>query len=93
MLNIIIFISVVLILAVLVVILRVSTLVQVIKGTEKKEKGPGSDNKVQAALMMAFLVLGIIGSFYYSFGGLDESFNQPIASEHGLVTERLFWIT
>ncbi len=93
MLNLIIFIAVVLILAILVTIFRVSKLVQVIKGDDEIEKGPGRDNRIQAILMVLFLVFGLIGSFYYSFGGLDESFNQPIASEHGVVTERLFWIT
>ncbi len=91
MLNTVLVIAVILIVAILVIVFRVSTLVQVVK---KKEEGkvPNS-NKIQASLMLAFLVFGLIGSFYFSFGGLDDNFNQPIASEHGVVTERLFWVT
>lgn len=91
MLNIIIVISVLLILAVLLIIFRVSTLVGIIKG-ESKSSIPSS-NKLQATLMVLFLVTGLFGFFYYSFGGLQDNFNQPIASEHGVITERLFWIT
>lgn len=91
MLNIVVLVAVVLILAILVIIFRVSTLINVAK--DKKAGSVSSANRVQAGLMILFLVAGIIGFFYYSFGGLDESYNQPIASEHGVVTERLFWVT
>jgi cytochrome c oxidase subunit 2 len=91
MLNIAIVLAGVLILAILLTIFRVSTLVSVIKGDTKKSV-PAS-NKLQGSLMLLFLIAGLAGFFYYSFGGLDESFVQPIASEHGEVTERLFWIT
>lgn len=91
MLNIAIIVAVVLILAILIVIFRVSTLVGIIKGDSKKHVP--SSNKLQATLMLSFLVLGLLAFFYYSFGGLDEEFVSPVASEHGEVTERLFWIT
>ena len=95
MLNIILLVAVVLILAILITIFRVSTLVNVIKSDDKGEEvaKPGNENRIQAILMVAFLVFGVAGAFYFSFGGLDDNFNQPIASEHGVVTERLFWIT
>ena len=91
MLNIVVLVAVVLILAILVIIFRVSTLINVAKG--KEEERASKDNRVQAALMIVFLVAGLVGFFYYSFGGLDEDYNQPIASEHGVVTEQLFWVT
>jgi cytochrome c oxidase subunit 2 len=91
MLNLIIVVSIILIIAILLAVFRVATLVGVIKGDTKKQVP--SSNKLQAGLLMAFLIFGIIGFFYYSFGGLDESYVQPIASEHGEVTDNLFWIT
>jgi cytochrome c oxidase subunit II len=91
MMNLIIGIAVVLILAILLAVFRVTTLVGVAKGESKKREPSG--NKLNATLMIVFLVVGVIASFYYSFGGLDESFILPIASEHGEVTDRLFWIT
>lgn len=91
MLNIAILIAAILIIGILLTIFRVSTLVGIIKGDTQK-KVPAS-NKLQASLLVVFLILGLFGFFYYSFGGLDDSFVQPIASEHGVVTERLFWIT
>lgn len=91
MLNFIIVVAVILILAILVSVTRVTTLVGIAKGDAKKPGAP--NNKLNAGLMLAFLIFGLIGFFYYSFGGLDEGYVQPIASEHGEVTDRLFWIT
>ena len=84
--------AVVLILVILITIFRVSTLVSIVKGDSKK-RVVTSLNKVQASLLLAFLIFGIIGFFYYSFGGLEDNFILPIASEHGETTDRLFWIT
>ncbi|MFY0686140.1 MAG: cytochrome c oxidase subunit II [Cyclobacteriaceae bacterium] len=91
MLNLLIVLAVVLIVGILLTVFRVSTLVGIVK--EDNKKATPVENKVNAALMVVFLITGLFGFFYYSFGGLDDDFVQPIASEHGLVTERLFWIT
>ncbi|HHP7241581.1 MAG TPA: cytochrome c oxidase subunit II [Cyclobacteriaceae bacterium] len=91
MLNTILLLAFLLVLAIVFIIFRVSTLVGVIKGDTKKTVP--TNNKTNAALLLVFLILGIAGFFYYSFGGLDDDFVQPIASEHGVITERLFWIT
>lgn len=91
MLNFIIVLAVILIVAILISVFRVTTLVGVVRGDDKKPAP--TTNKLNAFLMMAFLVFGIIGFFYYSFGGLDDDYTQPLASEHGVVTDRLFWIT
>ncbi len=91
MLNLIIILAVILVLAILVAVFRVTTLVGIVKG-ESGNYVP-SANKAQAALLMLFLIAGLVGFFYYSFGGLEDDFTQPIASEHGVVTDNLFWIT
>lgn len=89
--NFIIVLAAILILSILIAIFRVSTLVGIIKGHTKKPIL--AHNKLNAGLLLAFLILGVIASFYYSFGGLDDDFTQPIASEHGYAVDRLFWIT
>jgi len=91
MLNTILLLAFLLVLAIIFIIFRVSTLVGVIKGDTKKTVA--TNNKTNAALLLVFMILGIVGFFYYSFGGLDDDFVQPVASEHGVITERLFWIT
>lgn len=91
MLNFIIVLAVILIIAILIAIFRVTTLVGIVKGDSKKPAPV--NNKLNAALMVVFLVFGLIAFFYYSFGGLDDDYTPPIASEHGVITERLFWVT
>ncbi len=91
MLNLIIVIAVVLILAVIFTAYRVTTLVDVVK-KDKNEGHIPSGNNFQGALMMVFLIAGIAGFFYFSMKEYD-SYNLPIASEHAVITENLFWIT
>ena len=90
MLNLIIVVAVVLILAVVLIAYRVSTLVDVVK--KKDESHVPSGNNFQGILMIIFLVAGIIGFFYFSMKEYD-TYNLPIASEHAVITENLFWIT
>ncbi len=90
MLNFIIVVAVILILAVLVTVFRVTTLVDVVK--KKKDTHVPSGNSAQGVFMIVFLVLGVFGFFYYSITEFD-TYNLPITSEHGVVTENLFWIT
>ncbi|QDH79350.1 cytochrome c oxidase subunit II [Echinicola soli] len=69
---------------------RIQSLVSVVKGSDKKI-ATGS-NKVNAALFVLFL-LGAGGLFFwYSFKEF-HNYNLPIASEHGVVTDNLFWVT
>ena len=91
MFELIIVVAVVLIIAIVYTIFRVTTLVGIAKGDSTK-KVP-SNNKAQATLMVLFLVLGLFAFFYYSFGGLDDSFVQPLASKHGKKTDFWFWVT
>ena len=85
MLNTIIIIAAILILVILFAIFRVSSLVDVIKG-DSSTKIPSS-NGTQANLLLLFLIAGLVGGFYYSFGGLEDDFVLPVASKHGVITD------
>jgi cytochrome c oxidase subunit 2 len=90
MLNLVIWLAVILIVAILVTIFRAHTLVQVMK--EKKAEDIGKSNNVNGTLFMVFLVLGVILFAAYSYTQF-ERYTVPVASEHGAITFRLFWIT
>ena len=83
-------VGVFLILAILLLIFRLHTLVNVMKKSDEKV-GSGT-NKINALLFIVFLVLGLILLFWYSIKNFDL-YQIPIASEHGVLTDRLFWIT
>ena len=83
-------VGVFLILAILLLIFRLHTLVDVMKKSDEKV-GNGS-NKTNAILLMVFLVVSFILLFWYSIKNFDL-YHLPIASEHGVITDRLFWIT
>ncbi|MEM6378015.1 MAG: cytochrome c oxidase subunit II [Bacteroidota bacterium] len=91
MLNLIIVVAVVLVFAVIFTAYRVTTLVDVVKKDKKKSYVPAGNN-LQGVLMIVFLVSGIAAFFYFSMREYD-TYNLPIASEHAVVTENLFWIT
>ncbi len=91
MLNIILIVAVVLILAVILIVFRVTSLVDVVKKKKDDDHVP-SGNSAQGVYMIIFLVLGIVGFFYFSMKEYD-TYNLPITSEHGVITEKLFWIT
>ncbi len=63
MMSLIISLGVILILAILYMIFRVSNLITIAKGV-KEEKG-GTANQVNAALFMVFMVLSLGGFFWY----------------------------
>ena len=90
MMSLIILIGVVLVLVILFLIFRVSSLVGIAKG-KVEEKGD-TWNKVNAALFVILSAAGLIWFFYYSFAHFDD-YTLPIASEHGKRTDTLFWIT
>jgi len=79
-----------LLLAILLLIFRLHTLVGVIKQSDKKV-GDGV-NKVNAFLFILFLVVGFSLLIWYSIANF-HLYQRPIASEHGVETDRLFWIT
>lgn len=90
MMSLIIVLSVVLILAILYMIFRVSNLVSIAKGTQEGKVDP--NNGIHGTLFIVFMIASLVGFFWYSYAHFD-SYTLPIASEHGKVTDKLFWIT
>lgn len=91
MLKFVIAIGVILVIAILLTIFRIQTLVSVAKSSEKKTKAPAGNN-TNALLFLLFLVVSFIAMFWYSIKEFDN-YQLPVASEHGVVTDQLFWIT
>lgn len=83
-------VGVLLLLSILWMVYRIQTLVSVVKGSDKKI-ATGS-NKVNAIMFVLFLVGAGFLMFWYSIKEFDN-YNLPLASEHGAVTDQLFWIT
>lgn len=80
--------GVVLILVILYLIFRITTLVGVLKGTDKKI----ASNQINGFLfIVVFLFLGSL-LVWYSYTRFHQ-YHLPIASDHGEVTDQLFWIT
>lgn len=90
MMSLIIGLSVILILFILFLIFRVSSLVGVAKGKDYNKIG--TSNKVNAFLFIVFMVVSFASFFWYSVV-FFEDYTLPIASEHGKLTDTLFWIT
>lgn len=90
MMSLIIVLSVVLILAILFMIFRVSSLVGIAKGKPAGKIDP--NNSIHGVLFVVFMIASLVGFFWYSFAHFD-SYTLPIASVHGKRTDELFWIT
>ena len=88
--SLIISLGVILILAILYMIFRVSNLITIAKGP--RDEKAGTANKVNAALFIVFMVVSLVGFFWYSFAYFED-YNLPVASDHGKWTDTLFWIT
>ena len=80
----------VLIIAILAIVYRIHSLVDIARGTHKK-KDTGS-NRINAVLLFLFLIIGVIATIWFSVSWFDI-YNLPVASEHGKSTDSLFWIT
>jgi cytochrome c oxidase subunit 2 len=90
MMNLIIGLGVVLLLAIFYLIFRLSSLVSIASG--KKLDQVTSGNSVNAFLFVVFMVVSLGSFFWYSIAHFD-SYDLPVASEHGAWTDTLFWIT
>jgi cytochrome c oxidase subunit II len=90
MFEVIITIGVLLLLFILFTLFRIGTLVNVVKGTDKKVVS--MSNRVNAALMMVFMIGGFGFMFWYSWVYFDK-YTLPVASVHGELTDELFWVT
>lgn len=82
--------GVVLVLAILYMIFRVGDLVGVVKPKTAEEED--ASNGVHGYLFMAFTIISLALFFWYSYTHF-KSYTLPVASEHGKITDSLFWIT
>lgn len=82
--------ALVLLLVVFGLLFRLQILTSIFSGSYNKTVG--LSNRVNAVLFLVFLVVGG-AAFAYSFVENFDKMNPPIASVHGLKTERLFWTT
>ncbi len=90
MTNILIALGIFLLLIILYFVFKIQSLISVMKGSH--EKRGGMSNKVNAILFPIFLVTGFLG-IYWSFTSASKDFLPESASEHGVLTDSLFWIT
>lgn len=80
----------VLLLVVFGLLFRIQILTAIFSGSTTREIG--TSNRVNAVLMLVFMVVGG-GLFFYSFVDAYPKMNPPIASVHGHAMERMFWTT
>jgi cytochrome c oxidase subunit II len=90
MMSLIIGLGVILVLYILYLIFRVGNLVSIAKGKREERLSPG--NGIHAALFVVFMLVSLGVFFWYSYTFFDD-YTLPIASEHGIKTDSLFWIT
>lgn len=88
MMSLIIGLGVILVIASLYMIFRISNLVSLVK--EDKKAHPS--NSGNAALLLFFMIGSLAAFGWYSYVHFD-SYVLPVASEHGMVTDHLFWVT
>ncbi|MCA6073632.1 cytochrome c oxidase subunit II [Fulvivirga sedimenti] len=91
MFEVVVVLGVVLLLIILVTLFRIGKLVGIVKGGSGR-KEIRTSNKVNAALMMVFLIGSFGLFFWYSWRYFDD-YTLPVASEHGVLTDQLFWVT
>jgi cytochrome c oxidase subunit 2 len=70
-------------------IAKASEYVSVLRGEEKSRK---QSNKVNGFLMLVFLVVGMIGVWYCNEKLKGKILGEP-ASDHGILIDRMLWIT
>ena len=93
MTNLIIGLGVVLILVILYLLFRVSSLIGLTRKRDVRTEGRvDSSNKINAALFLGFTIVSLVVFFWYSFAYFED-YNLPVASIHGAWTDTLFWIT
>jgi cytochrome c oxidase subunit 2 len=90
MIGIVIFIGVVLFLAILALLFRAQNLVDIIRGNYSKQVT--QSNKVNSILLLLFMIISLVSFTWYSIANFDR-YQIPIASEHGVLTDNLFWVT
>ena len=91
MFNLVLGIGIILVLFILFMLFRIGTMVSIIRKKKDEDESKGSDS-LNGALFLIFLIVGFTLFFWYSYTYFDD-YTQPVASEHGVLTDRLFWIT
>ena len=72
-------------------IFRVLRILDLIRG-RKEEEISGTQNTIQAVLLFVFFAVGMY--WFFSYGSTEFSrYVLPVASEHGVVVEEMFWVT
>ena len=88
--NLLIGIGIVLLALVIGMLYKVSTMMSVV--AKKKESPESTSNDVNGILMLSFLIIGGIMAWISAYVYFDD-YSLPVASDHGVITDRLFWIT
>lgn len=88
--NTILIIGGILVLAIAFLLIRVQTLVDVLRGSGQKRVG--LSNKINAAALLVSMILGF-ALMVWSYMNAREFFLPEAASEHGRKTDFLFWLT
>jgi len=90
MIGTVIFISIVLFLAILAILFRLQNLIDIVRGNYRKQvTGSNTGNSI---LLLLFMIISLVGFIWYSVVNFDR-YQIPIASEHGVLTDNLFWVT
>jgi cytochrome c oxidase subunit 2 len=93
MTNLIIGLGVVLILIILFLLFRISSLVSLTKKRNAEDDGRvDSSNSTNASLFLIVTIVGLAGFFWYSFAYFED-YHLPVATIHGAWTDTIFWIT
>lgn len=90
MMSLIIGIGVILILYILYLIFKVGNLINI--GKADKSDRVDSSNSLNAWMFIVFMIVSLGGFFWYSFAFFDD-YTLPLASEHGVKIDSVFWIT
>ena len=83
-------IGVILLVVIIFTIFRILKLINVARSSNKKRVS--SSNKINAMLMLAFLIGAAGLATWYSIGEYDK-YTIPIGSDHGIAVDEMFWIT
>jgi len=80
----------ILLVLIIVLLYKVNAMVGVAKN--KPETLESRSNYVNGVLMLLFLI-GFIGAGWYSGYVYFDDYQLPVASEHGAITDKMFWVT
>lgn len=81
--------TVILLLIIFFLLVRVGSLLSILKGSYNKRVG--SSNSINAVLFPIFFIVGL-ALIFWSASKFSEFYLPKPASEHGIITDNLFWI-